>query len=52
MSPEALTNEYTCQFEFGPLQSVQVWPPMLMPVWICEPTGWMPPRPESQIMIS
>jgi hypothetical protein len=41
MFPFAATNEYTCQFEFGPDQSVHVYPPSWMPVWICEPTGWI-----------
>ena len=41
MSPSWLTNESTCQFEFGPFHRFQLWPASEMPVWICEPTGWM-----------
>ena len=52
MSPSWLTNESTCQFEFGPFHRFHVCPARLIPVCTGEPTGWMPPCPESQIMIS
>jgi hypothetical protein len=51
MFPFADTKEKTFQFEFGPDQSVQVWPAREMPDWMAEPTGWIPPSPESQIML-
>ena len=52
MFPLAETKEKTCQLVLGPFQSVQVALSREMPIWMDDPTGWMLPSPESQIILA